>query len=173
MPGSPQERLLMNLQAAHKVYQHLVELAEEKRLHIVRHDLEALRQDIESEQRLAGMGAALNTEREALHRECCATLRVRTSPKAPQGAVATLDELCQAMPSELAQRFSRQRAALRHTLEQLRRANRVNTVLVNNSLDLMQGLLTALFGGDKIYAYGPRGARTRTEYSMRSLDTQA
>ena len=173
MPGSPQERLLVNLQAAHKVYQHLLELAEKKRLHIVHNDLEALRRDIESEQRLAAMGAALNTEREALHRECCAALRVKPPAKPPQGAVATLDDLCRAMPQELAQRFSLQRAALRQTLEQLRRANRVNAVLVNNSLDLMQGLLAALFGGDKINAYGPRGARTRTEYSMRSLDTQA
>ena len=173
MPGNPQERLLVNLQAAHQVYQHLLELAERKRLHIVHNDLEALRRDIEAEQRLAAMGASLNSEREALHRECCAALHVKAGAKAPLGAAATLEDLCRAMPQELAQRFSRQRVALRRTLEQLLRANRANAFLVNNSLDLMQGLLTALFGGEKIYAYGPRGARTRTEYSMRSLDTQA
>jgi len=77
------------------------------------------------------------------------------------------------MPREMAQRFSSERAALCRTLEQLLRANRANAFLVNNSLDLMQGLLNALFGGEKICAYGPRGSRARTEYSVRSLDTQA
>jgi hypothetical protein len=173
MPGNPQERLLINLQTAHKVYQHLLELAERKRLHIVHNDLEALRRDIESEQRLAAAGASLNTEREALHRECCATLRVKARAASPQGATPTLEDLCQALPQEIAGRFARERAALRKTLEQLFRANRANAFLVNNSLDLMQGLLAALFGGEKIYAYGPKGARARTEYSMRSLDTHA
>jgi flagellar biosynthesis/type III secretory pathway chaperone len=173
MPDNPQERLLINLQAAEKVYQRLIELAEKKRLHIVHNDLDALRQDIEAEQRLAAMGASLNTEREVLHRECCAALRVKARAPARAGALATLEDLCRAMPQEMAERFSRQRATLRRTLEQLLRANRANAFLVNNSLDLMQGLLAALFGGNKIHAYGPKGARARTEYSVRSLDTQA
>ena len=173
MPDNPLERLLINLQTAHKVYAHLLELAERKRLHIVHNDLEALRRDIEAEQRLAAAGASLNAEREVLHRECCAALRVKARAKAPQDAAAKLEELCAAMPKEMAQRFSRERAALCRTLEQLLRANRANAFLVNNSLDLMQGLLNALFGGEKICAYGPRGSRARTEYSVRSLDTQA
>jgi flagellar biosynthesis/type III secretory pathway chaperone len=173
MPENPLERLLINLQTARKVYERLLELAEKKRLHIVQNDLAALRRDIETEQRLAGAGASLNTERDALHRECCAALRVKARAKAPQGAAAKLEDLCAAMPREMAQRFSVERAALCRTLEQLLRANRTNAFLVNNSLDLMQGLLNALFGGEKICAYGPRGSRARTEYSVRSLDTQA
>ncbi len=173
MPDNPLERLLINLQTAHKVYARLLELAERKRQHIVHNDLEALRKDIESEQRLAAAGASLNIEREALHRACCAALRVNPPPKAPQGAPAKLEDLCAAMPGELAQRFSRERAALCRTLERLLRANRANAFLVNNSLDLMQGLLNALFGGEKICAYGPKGARRPTEYAVRALDTQA
>lgn len=173
MPDNPLEHLLLNLQTAHKVYQRLLALAERKRLHIVQNDLEALRQDIESEQRLAAAGAGLNTERDLLHRECCAALRVRPRVPGPQGAAAKLEDLCAAMSGEMAQRFSRERAALCRTLEQLLRANRANAFLVNNSLDLMQGLLNALFGGEKICAYGPKGSRARTEYSVRSLDTQA
>jgi len=173
MPDNPLERLFINLQTAHKVYAHLLELAERKRLHIVQNDLEALRRDIEAEQRLAAAGASLNAERELLHRECCAALRIKGPAKAPQGPAAKLEDLCAAMPREMAQRFSRERAALCRTLERLLRANRVNAFLVNNSLDLMQGLLNALFGGEKICAYGPRGVRTRTEYSVRALDTRA
>jgi hypothetical protein len=173
MPDNPLERLLINLQTAHKVYRRLLELAERKRLHIVQNDLEALRRDIESEQRLAAAGASLNAEREALHRECCAALRVRAPAKAPPGAAAKLEDLCAAMPREMAQRFSSERTALCRTLEQLLRANRANAFLVNNSLDLMQGLLNALFGGEKTCVYGPKGSRARTEYSVRSLDTQA
>jgi hypothetical protein len=173
MPDTPLERLFINLQTAHKVYQRLLDLAERKRRHIIQNDLEALRRDIEAEQRLAAAGASLNVEREALHRECCATLRVRPPIRTPQGAALKLEDLCAAMPRETAQRFARERAALCRTLEQLLRANRANAFLVNNSLDLMQGLLNALFGGEKIAAYGPRGARGRTEYAVRSLDTQA
>jgi flagellar biosynthesis/type III secretory pathway chaperone len=173
MPDNPLERLLINLQTAHKVYQRLLELAERKRLHIVQNDLEALRRDIESEQRLAAAGASLSVERESLHRECCAALRVRPPAQAPRGTAAKLDDLCRAMSKEMIERFSRERGALRRTLEQLLRANRANAFLVNNSLDLMQGLLNALFGGEKTCAYGPKGSRARTEYSVRSLDTQA
>jgi hypothetical protein len=173
MPDNPLERLLINLQTAHKVYRHLLDLAERKRLHIIQNDLAALRRDIEAEQRLAAAGASLNVEREALHRECCAALRVRPSAQTPHGAASKLDDLLSAVPKETAQRFSRERAALRRTLEQLLRANRANAFLVNNSLDLMQGLLNALFGGEKICTYGPRGSLARTEYSVCSLDTQA
>jgi flagellar biosynthesis/type III secretory pathway chaperone len=173
MPENPLERLFINLQTAHKVYQHLLDLAEKKRQHIVQNDLAALRLDIEAEQRLAAAGASLNVERESLHRECCAALRVQPIIRAGQSTAAKLNDLCAAMPKEMAQRFSRERTALCRTLEQLHRANRANAFLVNNSLDLMQGLLNALFGGEKICAYGPRGSRARTEYSVRSLDTQA
>jgi len=173
MPDNPLERLLINLQTAHKVYQRLQELAERKRLHIVQNDLEALRRDIEAEHRLAAAGASLNVERESLHRECCAALRVRPPAGSPQGSPPKLDDLFAAMTRETAQRFSRERTALRGTLEKLLRANRANAFLVNNSLDLMQGLLNALFGGERTSAYGPKGSRARTEYSVRSLDTQA
>ncbi len=46
MPDNPLERLLINLQTAHKVYERLLELAEKKRLHIVQNDLAALRRDV-------------------------------------------------------------------------------------------------------------------------------
>ncbi len=173
MPDNPLERLLINLQTARKVYERLLELAERKRQHIVHNDLEALRKDIESEQRLAAAGASLNTEREALHRDCCAALRVkarRRRPRAPRPSSRTCARPC---PGKWRSVSSRERTALCRTLEQLLRANRANAFLVNNSLDLMQGLLNALFGGEKICAYGPKGARSRTEYSVRALDTQA
>ena len=160
-----QQRLLANLQATHEVYRQLLELAEKKRAHILTNDVEALRADLKAEERLSAEGASLGVARESLHGRCCAALNVR----APG---SKLEDLCLAMPPDWARRFQRERDALRRTLDRLLRVNRANVVLVNHSLQLMRGLLAALFGAEEVSAYGPRGVRSETELSRRSLDTR-
>ena len=159
-----QQRLFANLQTTHQVYQQLLELAEKKRAHIIANDIEELRADLAAEERLAAEGATLGAERESLHRQCCAALEVRA-----QGS--KLEDLCRAMPPEWARRFQRERDGLRRTLDRLLRVNRANVVLVNNSLQLMRGLLAALFGAEQVSAYGRRGVRSETELTRRVLDT--
>ena len=158
MPDNPLERLLINLQTAHKVYQRLLELAERKRPHIVQNDLEALRRDIESEQRLAAAGASLNTEREApAPRVLRGAARQSRRQSAPGRRGQARGPVRGHAPGNGPAFFAPSARRCCRTLEQLLRANRANAFLVNNSLDLMQGLLNALFGGEKICAYGPRG----------------
>ncbi len=160
------KRLLINLQTTNKVYERLLEVAERKQQHILHNEIERLREDIEHEEALAGSGADLNMEREQLHRQCQAQLNA-----GPQAG--TLDELCRHMPEPWHMRFEEARTGLRQTLQELHNVNRVNTALVNNSIELMEGLLAALFDTEPAATYGPRGRRAVLELPARALNAKA
>ena len=160
------EDLLGNLQETHRTYWELLNVADRKRTHILQNDIENLREDLRAEESFADEGARLSGLREGMHRQC------RDLLNAGEG-VETLDDLCRFMPAEWNDRFEEERAGLRKTIESLREVNRVNMTLVNNSLELMDGLLAALFDAEPISTYGPRGLRTRTRVQVRSLDARA
>lgn len=159
-------RFFATLQATTRVYARLLEVAETKQQHIMANDIERLREDLRLEEQLAGEGAALDAQREALHTRCRAALNVGEGGE-------TLHDLCAAMPAPWKERFQAERQKLRETLERLHAANRLNVTLVNNSLDLMKGLLSALFGAEPVAAYGRTGVRTGVDISGRALNARA
>ena len=77
------------------------------------------------------------------------------------------------MPRVWHERFQKERLALRRTLEKLHEVNRVNVMLVNNSLEMMEGLLSAIFNTESTAAYGRNGIRARPELVRGSLDARA
>ena len=158
--------LLDNLRRTRKVYSGLLDVAGRKQAHIVGNDIESLRDDLRMEEGLAREGARLNGLREDVHRQC------RRALNAGQGA-GTLEELCSFMPSSWRDRFESERIELRRVLHDLQHVNRVNVALVNNSLELMDGLLAALFNAEPAATYGPRGLRARNAVNARALDATA
>jgi flagellar biosynthesis/type III secretory pathway chaperone len=160
------QRLFQNLQACRHVYARLLEVAERKRAHLVRNDAVALRQDLADEERLAGMGAELAAEREQLHTRCAAFLRVRP-------AARTLGDLTRAMPQGWQTRFDAERRELRRTVERLQDVNKVNVILVNNSLEMMQGLLAAMFDAEPATGYARNGMRPQPRFLRHTLDARA
>jgi len=167
MPHEVLQRLLLNLQTSHKVYQRLLDVARLKQSHIMSNELEPLREDLKLEAQLAGHGADLNAEREGIHRKCSTLLNLDSGAE-------TLEDLSRAMPPEWNHRFAAIRTDMRATLEQLHQANRMNALLVNNSIEFMEGLLAALFDAEPPATYGPTGASRRiTELPLRTLDAQA
>lgn len=166
MPHDVLEDLLGNLRKTNRVYASLLDVARQKQTHILGNHIEELREDLSTEGRLAEDGTRLNTERKAIHRECRGLLNAGVG-------VETLEDLCRFMPAEWHDRFAEERKGLRHTLESLQDVNRINVALVNNSLSLMEGLLTALFDTVPVTTYGPRGLRAKSELQVRSLDTRA
>lgn len=165
MLNSLLERLLNNLQETHKVYTRLLEVAERKQNHILNHETENLKADLKVEEGLAGAGTGLNAEREEMHGRCRAMLNLREGGN-------TLEELCRFLPHQWRQRFLVERQDLRKTLERLHSVNRMNVALVNHSLELMEGLLSALFDAEPVCAYGPDGIRTRADWARRALDAR-
>ena len=160
------DRMLENLRESRETYASLLEVAEQKQQHILANDIEGLRADLKSEEQLAGEGTRLNTEREELHAECRRILHARPGAR-------TIEDLCEYLPPEWHERFRTERAGLRETVERLRRVNRANVSLVNNSLHLLDGLLAAVFGTERTSAYGPRGERSQTRIPVRTLNASA
>lgn len=159
-------RFFAHLQATGRVYARLLEVAEQKQKHILQNDIEQLREDLRQEEQLANEGATLDAQRDTLHARCRAQLNVT------EGG-ATLHDLCAHMPAPWKERFQAERQALRETLERLHEANRLNVALVNNSLDLMKGLLSALFDAEPTAAYERNGLRTGMDVSGRALNASA
>lgn len=159
------QRLYQNLQACHQVYTRLLNVAERKRTHLVGNDVAALRDDLREEERLAGMGAQLAAERDRLHGECAAWLR-------PGAQVRSLGELTPAMPEGWRSRFDTERRGLRRTLERLQEINKVNVILINNSIEMMQGLLSAMFDAEPTAGYGRNGMRPQTQFLRHTLDAR-
>jgi len=166
MSRDPLRRLLANLHATRRVYADLLRAAQRKQNHILASDIRELRRDLEAEERLAGEGARLNAEREQLHRLCCRSLGLGQE-------VRTLEGLCRFLPQQWRERFQAQRRDLLDIQRRLQDVNRMNVALVNNCLELMEGLLAALFDVEPVSAYGPRGVRRKAELPARSLDTRA
>ena len=129
-------------------------------------DIAGLRKDLQLEERLAGEGTRLSGERRAVHRRSCIALNAPESTEA-------LEDLCRYMPAPWRDRFEAKRTDLRRTLERLHSVNRMNVSLVNSSLDLMEGLLAALFGTERVSAYGRTGVRAPTQVPARALDAKA
>ena len=166
MPSEVLNQLLANLRETHKVYASLLEIAEQKQQHILHNDIAGLRKDLQLEERLAGEGTRLSGERRAVHRRSCIALNAPESTEA-------LEDLCRYMPAPWRDRFEAKRTDLRRTLERLHSVNRMNVSLVNSSLDLMEGLLAALFGTERVSAYGRTGVRAPTQVPARALDAKA
>ena len=166
MHDEARRRLLINLETTCEVYARLLDVAKRKQQHIMHNEVNALREDIQEEEILATGGVDLNTEREQLHRKCSDLL-------APGAEADTLDRLCRHMTEPWHTRFRDVRARLKQTVRQLHEANQMNAVLVNNSIELMNGLLAALFDTEPVGAYAPRGKRTTTELPIRTLDARA
>ena len=160
------QRLYQNLQACHQVYSRLLDVAERKRAHLVGNDVTALREDLREEERLAGMCAQLASERNRLHGECAARLR-------PGAHVRSLGELTPAMPDGWRTRFDSERRALRRTIERLQEINKVNVILINNSIEMMQGLLAAMFDAEPTAGYGRNGMRPQPQFLRHTLDARA
>lgn len=165
MPSDIFQQFFANLQASIKLYGRLVEVAQRKREHILANDVEGLREDLKVEQELAGIGTELDLQRPVLHKRCCAEVKA-------QGA-RTLAQLCTALPEPWKQRFISAREQLRDLAARLHELNRVNVALVNNSLDLMSGLLTAMFNTEQTAAYGKSGVRVGAEIPFRTLEVGA
>jgi FlgN protein len=166
MPHETLKRLLINIETSNKIHERLLEVAERKQQHLLTNDVDGLRDDLQDEQGLATDGAHLNVEREELHALCLRRLQAPTSVK-------KLEQLCAIMPGEWPERFGPARARLRSTVEKLRDVNRMNMVLVNNSIDLMQGLLGALYQTEAVPTYGRRGGQYNNRINVRTLDTKA
>lgn len=166
MPPDVFQRLLQNLQATQKVYATLLEVAERKQQHILKNDIDSLREDLQSEERLAAEGSMLGLQRDALH-QCC-----RQALNLVKGG-ETLTDLCRRLPLVWQDRFRKERDALARTIEGLHSANRINVALINNSLEMLEGLLTALFDAEPVSAYGPTGMRSRPELVHGSLNAHA
>jgi flagellar biosynthesis/type III secretory pathway chaperone len=160
------KRLLINLETSEKVQERLLDVARRKQQHLLSHDIEALRSDLKEEEEFAAEGEALHAERETLHRQCVRRLQAEET-------VRTLEELCKHMPGEWSGRFAGARERLRGTVKQLRHVNRLNMVLVNNSLELMQGLLAAVTNTEPAPTYGRRGGPPAHSLAVRTLDTEA
>jgi len=160
------DQLLENLQKSRKTYGSLLEVAEQKQHHILDNDIEGLRADLQSEEDLAGEGTRLNMERDELHTQSRRILNARPDAR-------TIEDLCEYMPPEWHKRFETERVGLRQTLERLHSVNRTNVSLVNNSLHLLDGLLSAVFGTERTSAYGRRGERSQTRIPVRTLDASA
>ena len=159
------ERLLRNLRETRRVYDELIAAAERKREHIVNSNMDKLDSDLKDDDALIERAAELNAQRPELHRLC------RMELDAPESA-GTLKTLCSYMPHDWAERMRRERRELLAAQNRLQSINRVNTVLINNALDYMGGLLSALFDVESISAYDPRGARTQSDLRTRSLDAR-
>lgn len=160
------DSLLNNLRETHGVYRRLLDVAEEKKAHILASDLDGLREDLEAEATLAEKGAGLNAARDELHRHCCETFHVDTGGR-------MLEDLSEFLPDDWRGPFDEERSGLRKTLETLRDRNRMNMVLVNNSLELMEGLLAAMSGTETVRTYGRRGKRVNGGPPVRALDAKA
>jgi hypothetical protein len=158
-------QLFANLQASRKLYSRLLEVAERKKRHIIGNDVDGLREDLKTEEQLAATGTELDLQRRALHARC------RAAVNAPDAK--TLLRLCDALPEPWNGRFRKEREALRDTVERVHELNRVNVALVNNSLDLMNGLLTAMYGAEQTAAYGRSGVRVGAELPHRTLEIGA
>ncbi len=166
MSRDPLHRLLGNLQTTRQVYSELLAVAERKQKNIMENDIEGLRKDLDTEERLAGQGARLNSDRTELHRLCQKRLGVGKDAE-------TLEALCRLMPPDWRDKFRTEREDLLQTQRRLHSINKMNVALVNSCLELMEGLLAALFDLEPISAYGPRGIRKKAELPARSLDTRA
>ena len=160
------DKLLENLRESRKTYASLLAVAEQKQHHILENDIESLRADLQSEEDLAGEGTRLNTERNELHTQCRRILNARPDTR-------RIEDLCEYMPPEWNERFETERIGLRQTLERLHTVNRTNVSLVNNSLHLLDGLLSAVFGAERTSAYGCRGERSQSRIPVRTLDASA
>lgn len=157
-------QLFANLQASRKLYARLLEVAENKKKHILQNDIEGLREDLASEQQLASTGTELDLQRQLLHERCSVT--VRSKPK-------TLSALCNYLPEPWKGRFQQERDDLRALAEKVHQMNRVNVALVNNSLDLMNGLLAAMYNTEQTAAYGKSGVRIGADLPHRTLEIGA
>jgi len=166
MPRHPIETLLSRLRETHQVYRGLLKVAEDKKTHILQNELEGLRADIEAEETLSRKGADLNAVCDDLRGECLRSL-------GRDDEAGTLEELTRLLPAEWREPFEEERSGLKSTLRKLRDCNRMNMALVNSSLDLMEGLLAALFGTETVSTYGRRGKRTRTGAAAHALNAKA
>jgi len=160
------DKLFENLRESRKTYASLLQVAEQKQQHILENDIEGLRADLQIEEALAAEGTRLNAERDELHTHC--RMILNTGPD-----TRTIEDLCKYMPAEWHERFETARISLRETLERLHSVNRANVSLVNNSLHLLDGLLSAVFGTERTSAYGRRGERSQTRIPVRTLDASA
>ncbi len=159
------QRFFANLQASRKLYARLIAVAERKKEHILRNDAEGLREDLNEEEQLAGAGTELDLQRLALHQRCCVEVGAQEAK--------TLGQLCAALPPPWKGRFLKEREQLQGTVSRLHELNRLNTALVNNSLDLMNGLLAAMFNTEQTAAYGKTGIRVGAEIPCRTLEVGA
>lgn len=164
--NDPVERLLENLRTSLKLYDQLVEIAETKQRHIIANDVTQLQNDLHAEEQLLVAAEERNKARAELHRAACVALEADPGTR-------TLEALCGYMPARVRSEFARVRTALRDAIARLKDINRVNVSLINNSLALVEGLIGALFGTEQTSAYGPSGARPRTEAPAFSLDARA
>jgi flagellar biosynthesis/type III secretory pathway chaperone len=157
-------QLFANLQASCKLYSRLVEVAERKKQHIVGNDVEGLREDLKAEEQLAATGTELELQRRALHARCVV---------ASASNARTLLRLCDALAEPWKGRFLKARRELRESVERVHELNGVNVALVNNSLDLMNGLLAAMYDTEQTAAYGRSGIRVGAELPHRTLEIGA
>jgi len=162
----PVEQLLENLRTSLKLYDQLVEIAETKQRHIIGNDVTQLQNDLHAEEQLLVAAEERNNARAELHTAACAALKAAPDTR-------TLEALCRYMPARIRSEFVRVRTALRDSIARLKDINRVNVSLINNSLALVEGLIGALFNTEQTSAYGPSGARPRTEVPAFSLDARA
>ena len=166
MPHDTLETLLDNLRKTHRVYSQLLDIAERKQTHILQNDTASLRLDLKDEETLSSEGSRLTSERDRIHEVCREELEADDTAN-------TLESLSRYMPEAWHTPFNRERAALKDTLGRLQKVNRVNVALVNNSIELMDGLLSALFGTEPVAAYGPRGGRVKRAVRVHSLNASA
>ena len=165
MPRNPIQTLLDRLQDTHEVYRRLLTIAEEKKTHILGNDLDSLRADIEAEETLSRKGADLNAVCDELRGECLRAL-------GRQDGAGTLEDLTRLLPADRRKPLEQERGGLKDTLRKLRDRNRMNMALVNSSLDVMEGLLSAMFGTETVSTYGRRGRRTRSGPPARALNAR-
>jgi hypothetical protein len=159
------QQLFANLQASRKLYTRLLEVAERKKQHIVHNDVEGLREDLKNEEQLAATGTELDLQRQTLHRRCCSDVHAKDTKN--------LRSLCDVLPEPWKGRFLKEREELRTTVEKVHEINRINVALVNNSLDLMNGLLAAMYDTEQTAAYGKSGIRLGAELPHRTLEIGA
>jgi hypothetical protein len=158
-------QLFANLQASRKLYARLLEVAERKKQHILHNDVEGLREDMKSEEQLAATGTELELQRQALHLRCSNAAQAKNA--------RTLRSLCDALPEPWRGRFLKEREELRGIVERVHEINQVNVALVNNSLDLMNGLLAAMYNTEQTAAYGKSGVRLGADLPHRTLEVGA
>lgn len=164
MAGDIFQQFFSNLQLTQKLYARLLETAENKRSHILANNVEHLREDLQLEERLAGAATELDLQRQALHQRCCAELKVHAT---------TLQALTDAMPPPWKEHFQRERNRLQQTMHKLHAVNRANVGLINNSLELVNGMLAAMFDAEPVAAYSRQGVRAAAELSHRALNASA